>query len=166
MRAGGFPAPDEPLDAAGAQAAAALRALAGEVLTSPAPAARQTAEALGGGAVDEALRDIHHGAWTGRRFAEIAPAELAGWIADPAAGAPGGEPLEAVVERIRPWLEARSAASEAVIAVTHPMVIRAALAGALDLPAPAVMRIDIAPLSQARLSFNGVWRLQALVPPT
>lgn len=167
MRTGGFPSPDEPLDAAGERAAqrAARSRLAGALLTSPALAARQTAAALGGGRADEALRDVDHGAWTGASFADLPPEALAGWLADPAAGAPDGESLPAVVERLRPWLALRAAADETVTAVTHPMVIRAALAVALQVAPAAVMRVDIAPLSSVRLSFNRAWRLQALVPP-
>lgn len=166
MRTGGFPAPDEELDLSGAGAAAALAPFAEPValLTSPAPAARATAAALGVAITDEVLRDQAHGAWAGLSFAEIPAGDLALWLANPACGAPGGESLDAVAARIRPWLEARAAEAKAVVAVTHPMVIRAALAVALDAPSGAVMRIDIAPLSQARLSFNRIWRLQALGP--
>lgn len=166
MRTGGFPAPDEDLDLSGVGAAAALAPLAEPValLTSPVPAARATAAALGVATMDEVLRDQAHGAWAGLGFAEIPAAEFAAWLANPACGAPGGESLDAVAARIRPWLEARAADATAVVAVTHPMVIRAALAAALDATSGAVMRIDIAPLSQVRLSFNRTWRLQALVP--
>ncbi len=165
MRTGGFPAPDEALDQAGANAAAALAPLAEPVtlVTSPAPAAQATAAALGVAITDEVLRDQAHGDWAGLSFAEIHAEDLAAWLANPACGTPGGESLAAVAGRIRPWLEARAADATAVVAVTHPMVIRAALAVALDAPSGAVMRIDIAPLSQVRLSFNRIWRLQALV---
>ena len=44
------------------------------------------------------------------------------------------------------------------------MVIRAAIAEALDMPSAATLRIDIAPLSAATLSFYGLWRLQAIGP--
>lgn len=167
MRRGGFPSPDEGLDEAGARAAAGHRLSktpSSLLVSSPWLAARQTAAGLGEGLADEALRDIDHGAWTGRAFADLEPAALADWLADPAAGAPGGEPLSAVVARMAVWLSAKTAADGTVVAVTHPMVIRAALAAALDLPPPATLRIDIAPLCEVRLSFNRVWRLQAMIP--
>lgn len=162
MRTGGFASPDEPLDEAGVRAVARLQPSKTTVLTSPALAARQTAAAFGEGAIEDALRDIDHGAWTGRTFAELDPAALVAWLADPAAGAPGGEPLAAVVARLGVWLAATAERTAPLIAVTHPMVIRAALAAALELPPAATLRIDIAPLSQMQLSFNRVWRLQGL----
>jgi broad specificity phosphatase PhoE len=166
MRAGGFPAPDDELDAAGLRAAAALGhgEAAGVLLTSPATAARQTAEALGPARVDTALRDQDYGDWTGLGFDANPQDALADWLADPAAGAPGGEPLKAVAERLRPWLEARAAEGGAVVAVTHPMLIRTALAVALDAPLEVTLRIGVGPLTQVRLSFNRLWRLQAVVP--
>lgn len=166
MRAGGFPAPEEALDAAGVRAAGALALgdAAGVLLTSPATAARQTAEALGPARVDAALRDQDHGGWTGLDFDAVPPDALAGWLADPAAGAPGGEPLQAVADRLRPWLQARATEGAAVVAVTHPMVIRAALAVALDAPLGVMLRVGIGPLTQVRLSFNRLWRLQAILP--
>ena len=167
MRQGAFPAPDEPPDAGGLQRLTG-RAWTGGGFASPARAARETAERLGVAArADEALRDIDHGAWTGRSFTEVQAAEpgaFAAWLADPAVGAPGGEGLAAVCARVRPWLAARAEAGGRTIAVTHPMVVRAAVAAALDLPPPAVLRIDVAPLSTLTLSFNRVWRLQALQP--
>jgi broad specificity phosphatase PhoE len=48
--------------------------------------------------------------------------------------------------------------------VTHPTVIRAALAHALGIPLPAALAIDVAPLSRTRLSFNRSWRLHSLTP--
>jgi broad specificity phosphatase PhoE len=173
MRTGGFAAPDEPLDDGGLQKAVVLskgtrRSEAARWLTSPALAARQTAQALGATAeVDAALRDIAHGDWAGLSFEAVQAADstrLAAWLADPALGAPGGEGLDAVRARLADWLERQAQSRSRVVAVSHPMVIRAALAEALDLPCAAALRIDIAPLSEVVLSFNRVWRLQAIRP--
>ncbi|CAN7518252.1 histidine phosphatase family protein [Phenylobacterium sp. LjRoot219] len=168
MRLGAFPARDDDLDAGGLKGPTVAPPRAAAWLTSPARAARRTAAVLAVEAqVDEALRDIDHAAWAGRSFAEIQasdPAGLTAWIRDPAAGTPGGERLDDVRQRLAPWLAARAQGSSPLVAITHPMVIRAAIATALDLPAPATLRIDIAPLSAVTLSFNGVWRLQAIRP--
>lgn len=168
MRVGGFATHDEGLDAGGLEKAAARRLQAAAWLTSPALAARQTADALGVSAVvDAALRDIDHGAWAGMTFEQVQaadPAGLAAWLADPARGAPGGEGLAEVRARLADWLQIRAQASSPVVAVTHPMVVRAAIAEALHLPSAAALRIDIAPLSATTLSFNRAWRLQAICP--
>ncbi len=169
LRAGGFPAPEEPAEEA------ALRRLADQPLDigrcdraaiAPSRAARETAGSLGIAAdVDERLRDTGWGAWSGRGFAEVqaaAPNALAAWLASPGAAVPGGEAMDAVVARTAGWLAEQAAGSGAVLAITHAMVIRAALAAALDLPVAGVMRIDIAPLSLTRLSFHRGWRLQGL----
>ncbi len=69
-----------------------------------------------------------------------------------------------VAARVADWLEAQAAADRAVVAVTHPMVIRALLVRALGMPVAVALRIDVAPLASVVLSFNRLWRLQAIVP--
>ncbi|WP_137803643.1 histidine phosphatase family protein [Caulobacter sp. 3R27C2-B] len=168
MRVGAFPTREEGLDAGGLKKAGARRLEASVWLTSPALAAQQTAEALGVSAmVDESLRDIDHGSWAGLTFEQVQaadPAGLSAWLADPARGAPGGEGLAEVRARLADWLESQAQGSSPVIAITHPMVIRAAIAEALDMPSAAALRIDIAPLSAAMMSFNLAWRLRAIGP--
>ena len=115
--------------------------------------------------MDDALRDIDQGDWTGQSFETIQQrdaAALAAWLGDPAGGAPGGESLSEVLARVAPWLDRQAARAGHVLAITHPMVVRAALVAALDLPPAATMRIDIGPLVSVRLSFNRTWRLQAI----
>jgi broad specificity phosphatase PhoE len=105
------------------------------------------------------------GDWSGRTFAEVhesQPAALARWIAAPELGTPGGEAFAAVRERVRPWLADMEAQEATVAAITHASVVRAILAEALALPDRSVMQIDIAPLSETRLSFHRAWRLQEL----
>lgn len=166
MREGGFPAADEAIDEGGLHKLAKIRLPSPRpaiVLTSPMVAARQTAEALELAAkVEPELRDLNHGDWTGRSLADIHasdPDALARWIADAGLGAPGGETMDALISRIGHWLDN---IPKDVLAITHPMVIRAAIGAALDLPQQALFRIDISPLSIVTLSFNRIWRLQSL----
>ncbi|MGN6123861.1 MAG: histidine phosphatase family protein [Sphingomonas oligoaromativorans] len=167
-RTGGFPAPDEPLDAGGLAKARARRIgrTPALVLRSPAQAAAGTAEALGIGAIAEPrLADADFGGWAGRALAGLHGEDavaLGRWMRDPQAGVPGGESLDEVRARVRPWLAEMAERGEAVLAISHAMTIRAVLAEALDLPGAAVMRFDVAPLSLATLSFHRGWRLQQI----
>lgn len=157
------------LDEAGVRAASALRLparYADRILSSPSSAAEATAHAASlAGHVEPALADIGHGRWAGRTFVEIEQSEsaaLLAWLADPATGAPDGETMDAAKLRIGRWLDAISGADTAICAITHPMIVRAALSHALGIPLRATLAIDLAPLSQVRLSFNRLWRLQSL----
>ncbi|CAN5454027.1 histidine phosphatase family protein [soil metagenome] len=170
-RAGGFPTVDEPLDEGGLRKAEG-RALgvpfARQIWSSPARAARETATALRiEGPAESALADIDHGNWSGRSLADLGsddPEALARWLADPSQGAPGGETMAQVVDRVGAWLDRQADADDMVIGVTHAAVIRASLAHALRMPLRATFQIDIAPLSVTILSFNRIWRLQELRP--
>ena len=69
----------------------------------------------------------------------------------------------ALLERTRAWLSACLPRDGAVLAITHAAVVRAAVVCALGAPASAFWRIDVAPLSLARMSGRaGRWNLQAL----
>ena len=167
-RVGAFPARDEPLDDAGLDKAR-QRSIAPEpavVLRSPARAAGETAAATGFTAtVEDRLADMDFGVWEGRSLAEIhmtQPQELERWITQPERGAPSGETLDQVRQRVRPWLAAMERTDRRVLAITHAAIVRAVLAEALELPDRSAMRFDIAPLSAVRLSFNREWRMQEL----
>lgn len=169
MREGAFPAPEDPLDDGGVRKANDYRLSEGKAdlfMVSPALAARQTADALGlDASIDHSLRDVDQGGWAGHSFETIHQrdaAALSAWLADPAKGAPDGESLIDARDRISPWLDAQARRDLHLLAITHPMVIRAILSAALDISLPATMRIDVAPLTAVRLSFNGGWRLQAI----
>lgn len=166
MRMGGFPDPAEALDEGGWVKARGVRLdgpKAACVWTSPATAARQTAVALGLDAAPcETLRDLDYGTWTGLSFEAVPPDDLAAWLGAPEHGVPTGEPLEAVVQRVERWLRRVEQMNQPVLAITHPSVVRATIAIALSIPVATTLRIDIAPLSSTILSFNRVWRLQAL----
>jgi broad specificity phosphatase PhoE len=170
-RAARFP-DDEALEAA---AASALEALSGRlgpyahVLTAPARAARETAQALGFDAeVDMTLRDCDYGRWRGHASKDVArrePDAFAAWLDDPAAAPHGGESLAVLVERTQAWLAQSLAREGATLAVTHASVVRAAIVNALGAGPSAFFRIDVAPLSLARLSGrDGRWNLVALGP--
>lgn len=169
MREGAFASPEEPLDEGGLRKVARYRLPGPDpelALTSPALAARQTADALLPGAVvDTAIRDMDPGTWSGKTLAEIHETDgdaLSLWMADPARGAPGGESMDQVVMRVAGWLEEQARLDVRIVAVTHASVIRAAIAHVLDVPASSAFNIDIAPLSVTTLSFNRRWRLQEL----
>jgi broad specificity phosphatase PhoE len=170
-RAARFPA-DEALEASAAQALQALRGRLRPyacVLTAPARAARETAAALGVDAeVEPALRDCDYGRWRGlasKDVAEREPDAFAAWLGDPAAAPHGGESFAALIERVGAWLTQSLTREGATLAVTHAPVVRAAIVTALGAGPSAFARIDVAPLSLARLSGHGQrWNLVALGP--
>ena len=163
---------DEPLDETGLRETAALASRLGHAdryLTSPALAARQTADALQFSAVKEPLlRGCDYGRWTGRSFADVQagePEAAAQWLRDPAAAPHGGESLAEVLKRTAAWLDAQTNFIGGTVAVTHPAVIRAAVIHAIGAPPQSFWRIDIAPLSLTRLSGRGGrWTLAAMGP--
>jgi broad specificity phosphatase PhoE len=165
--------PDD--DSLEASAVGALEALRGRlrphvyVLTSPARAARETAHALGFDAeVEMALSDCDYGRWRGlasKDVAEREPDEFAAWLGDPAAAPHGGESLAVLIERIGAWLTQALARESATLAVTHASVVRAAIVNVLGASSSSFARIDVAPLSLARLSGHaGRWNIVALGP--
>jgi broad specificity phosphatase PhoE len=165
--------PDD--DSLEASAVGALEALRGrlrpyaQVLTSPARAARETAQALGFDAeVEIALRDCDYGRWRGlasKDLAEREPDAFATWLGDPDAAPHGGESLAGLIERTQAWLTQAMAREGATLAITHAAIVRAAIVHALGAGSSAFARIDVAPLSLARLSGHaGRWNLVALGP--
>jgi broad specificity phosphatase PhoE len=170
-RAARFP-DDEALEASAAQA---LQALRGKVrpyaraFTAPARAARETAVALGLHVeVEPALRDCDYGRWRGLASKDVAGSEpdaFAAWLGDPVAAPHGGESFAVLIERVGAWLTQSLARDGATLAVTHASFVRAAIVNALGAGPSAFARIDVAPLSLARLSGReGRWNLVALGP--
>jgi broad specificity phosphatase PhoE len=171
IRSASFPSND-PLDAQGRQA---LEAFAGALPTvdktwiSPNLSAAQTAESLGlSSELERRLRDCDFGRWAGRSLAEVQATEpdaLATWLRDPTAAPHGGESFADVINRVQAWMDGLLPASGSALAITHPTIIRASIAGALGAGPQALRHIDVAPLSQARLSSDGRrWTLSALIP--
>lgn len=170
-RAARFP-DDEALEASAAQALQGLRGRLrryDRVRTASSRAARETAAALGLDAeVEMALRDCDYGRWRGLVSKDVAarePDAFAAWLDDPQAQPHGGELFAELIGRTGAWLGQALAREGATLAVTHASVIRAAIVTALGAGAPAFFRIDVAPLSLARLSGrDGRWNLVALGP--
>ena len=165
--------PDD--DSLEASAVGALEALRGrlrpyaQVLTSPARAARETAAALGFDAeVEMALSDCDYGRWRGlasKDVAEREPDAFAAWLGDPDAAPHGGELLAGLIERTQAWLTQAMAREGATLAITHAAIVRAATVNALGAGSTSFARIDVGPLSLARLSGHaGRWNLVALGP--
>jgi broad specificity phosphatase PhoE len=165
-RRAGFPA-DEPLEARAVAELERITHLRGRAArVSPAPAARQTAAALGLVAgVDAGLADADSGRWSGRLISGLAeehPTDLAQWIADAAFAGHGGESRIALRERAGRWLAAQAGASGHVIAVTHAAVIRSLILEVLGAPDPAFWRVDIGPMTATDLRHDGRrWVLKA-----
>ena len=159
-------AADEPAEPKSlAQAAAAPPRLPDDahVLTSPALAARQTADAIGRVAQTEAdLRDADWGRWRGQTLEAVAAVEpdaLAAWLGDSAAAPHGGESLAAL--RARAGRLLARCTDRPTLAITHAALVRAALVLALDAPAASFWRIDVPPLSLLELGWNGrAWTLR------
>jgi len=173
LRRAGFNAGDDHLDEGGH--AAALVAFSPRngrhplgrpdlVLTSAASAPRQTAVAAGLVATDHAaLADADAGSWRGRDLADVLASDPSGiqrWMSDPAARPPAGESLVELRDRVGDWLDGIADSDRAIVAFTHPSVVRAAVAVALDLPPAAHTRIDVGPLTVVELrAGRGGWRL-------
>ena len=86
------------------------------------------------------------------------PQALQEWLDQPWSAPHGGESVTQLGERVAAWLATLEQAAGPVVAVTHPFVIRAALAHVLQSAAFNV--IDVEPLSAIELRFNGRWRLR------
>src|SRR5579872_1041222 len=168
-----FAPADEPLDPRGIES---LAGLAGRlpscdtVLCSPALSARQTAEGLGlAPAVEALLRDCDFGRWTGRTLEDVQanePAAVADWLQNPRTAPHGGESFADVTARVGGWMGQMLTSSGSVLAITHALVIRAAIVHALGAGAEAFRHIDVAPLTRVRLSGGaGRWTLASLVSP-
>lgn len=155
-------AADEPLaDGEAQRIAAFIPALDGitRILTSPALVASQTAHALARAATaDPALADLDLGRWRGRSLGDVEGSEpegLATWMADTDFAGHGGESRAALVMRVSSWLEAQRSAAGRTLAVTHPVVIQAAMLAVLGAPAPAFRYIDVAPLTALDIRSDG-----------
>lgn len=87
--------------------------------------------------VDARLVEMDFGAWEMRAWADIPRREIDAWCAAPLDYAPpAGEPVAALRERVRSFLEARRAEAAADIAVvTHAGVMKLFAAECLVLPA-------------------------------
>lgn len=162
MAAGRFP-DDEPLNALGGKQIDALDDIGpfDVVMTAPEARARQSAERLGLDAtVEHHIADLDVGRWRGGQLAQTPADELALWLSRPESNPHGGESVEALIARVRAWLDDVSANPVRQVAVTHPAVVRAAIVVALDAPPTSFWRIDIGPASRTVLHYRGRWTLR------
>ncbi|MEU8263412.1 histidine phosphatase family protein [Micromonospora sp. NPDC048999] len=171
-RAAAFPQ-NEPLDAHGlADAVALTNALprADEVRCGPALRCVQTATAFGlVPRTDEGLRDADLGRWAGHTLDDVAAAEpdaVAAWLTDAAAAPHGGESLHDLLDRTGRWLGALPGTARTLVAVTHPMVIRALIVSAIGAAPASFWRIDVAPLTRTVLrGDSGRWTVRMTAGP-
>jgi broad specificity phosphatase PhoE len=161
MRQARFPL-DEPIEAAGRALAARLATElrpAGRIWAAPERRAIETAAALGLTAEPEAaLRDCDYGCWAGRSLTDLAselPDDFTSWLTDPDSAPHGGESLADLVRRVAGWLDTEASHSGSVIAVTHAPVIKAAILYALRAPPASFWLIDVEPLAQVTMTWDG-----------
>jgi broad specificity phosphatase PhoE len=166
-------AADEPLDAKGKES---LSALSGRlpacdiILRSPVLCARQTADGLAlTPSIEPLLRDCDFGRWAGRSLQDVEanePAAVADWLRNPGAAPHGGESFADVTKRVGGWMDQMLTKAGSILAITHGLVIRAAIAHALGAGPEAFRHIDVAPLTRTKLSGGGGrWTLASLVSP-
>ena len=152
---------DESLTAEGERQAEALagRVVAAdpaEILVSPRPRTRRTAEAVARSTgvllrEEAQLDEIDFGDWTGRSFAELEgdPAWETWNRARGSARAPGGESMAEVAQRVYALAERMGVERDGttVALVTHGDVIRALVARVLGLAFDNLLRFEVAPAS-------------------
>ena len=109
------------------------------------------------------LAELDFGRWAGRDPEEVSRAEpeaLAAWYDDPGSAPHGGERLAVLRERVAEVLRRAAALGGVTVAVTHGGVCKAALLDVLELDAPALWRLDVAPGSVTELHAAGrTWRV-------
>jgi broad specificity phosphatase PhoE len=165
---------DDGLDDVGLRKARALAGAVGsvdQVWMSPALRAIQTAEALGlTGEIDARLRDCDYGRWTGLKFQQLLlkePRKLVSWVKNPSGAPHGGESIPQVIQRVGSWIDERVRDKGHTVAVTHAVVIRAAVVHVIEAGLPSFWKIDVLPLSATDLRTNGRrWVLRSLGPLT
>jgi broad specificity phosphatase PhoE len=154
------------------QAVAAVGRLGREfdlVVSSPARRALETAAAWDLPVeVDERLAERYFGEWEGRPWVELWPEVPAEVFSSPAAYAaftpPGGEPYEAVADRVQAAVRDLTAvAGRRVLVATHAGPLRLAVGAALDLPAAIALTLGAGLARAATLDrYHDGWVLQSL----
>ena len=146
--------------------AARVRSDAVTVVCSDLERAVQTAEPVAAAlgvvhAVDERLREIDVGAWTGCTHDEVDVTDP--WSRDPGVAFGGhGESVDDLSRRVGAWLADVDTGDRAVtVAVTHGGVVRAAVARVLGVSRPWLVRSpDNTGVTRMEWSGDhGVWRL-------
>lgn len=163
-------AADPPLEAGESGRAKALATRIGRfdrLFCSPAVCAVETAAALAAdAAIDQALRDMCAGRWTGRDLAEVAASEpeaLTRWMREPDFAPDGGESVSQLCERMQDWLMSGLDRGGHGVAVTHRAVIRAAVLTVLGSPPKAFWSLDPGYLGITTLTSDGRrWSLRSM----
>lgn len=160
---------DEPLEmdwqaAQGSRAAAFKRAP--QLLGGGEARIRQTGALFGAALLHvPALDEYDYGRWRGLPINDVQntePEALQAWLSDPDASPHGGETLTQLRQRVGQWLDSLAGSPGHFLAISHPLVIRAALMQVLQCPPSAFHLIDIEPLSAIELRYNGRWRLRLM----
>lgn len=146
------------------------------VITSPLQRCRIFAESYAAKAgsplrVEPRLREIGLGAWEGLSHAEVKRDQAEAYAAykrDIVHGMPqGAEPVLGFMARVRAALDELASAfvGQRVLVVSHAVVMRAALAIALDAPPQALSRIQVDYASFLSLRrAHGAWAVEGLGP--
>ena len=166
-------AQDVPLNALGVrQCEAAASALAGTspsaVYASPLERARTSAEIIAKPhrlpvAIEADLREMSFGEWEGCLRTDVALRfpDLYGvwWRTPQLACLPGAEPLDDVTQRVHETLDTLRARHEGqqVILVTHGVVIRLLVLGALGLGPERLWSLEASPAGITELEFEADW---------
>ncbi len=164
---------DIPLSEAGRrQCEAVAQALggqpAGAVCASPLERARVSAEVIAkphrlSVGLAEAFREMGFGRWEGLTREEVAarfPQQWEQWRTSPERfPPPGGEPLVAVADRVARALDELRAEHDGatVILVTHAIVIRLVVLGALGLGPDRLWTVDASPGGISELEYQDDW---------
>ncbi|MCZ4535447.1 histidine phosphatase family protein [Gordonia terrae] len=93
-------------------------------ICGPEAATRATAEILGatgGLIVDDALRTLDVGAWSGLSPEEIDSVDLGGWFTDPEARPHGGESVAQFVDRVHAWRAGQAEHGDGYVVVAMPV---------------------------------------------
>jgi len=154
------------------QCEAAARALEGTIVgavyASPLERTRASAEIVAKPhrlevRIEPAFREIGFGAWEGLTRDEAAARDPEGWrlwrTAPDRFTAPGGEPLAAVAARVAAGIAALRAGhdGQAVVLVTHAVVIRLIVLAALGLGPDRLWSVDASPAGLSELEYRGDW---------
>ncbi len=151
------------------QAARLAEAMSGRrlaaVISSPLERAQQTAAALAARQglmvqTDPALDEADFGAWSGRRFTDLAGPEWEAWnSARGLAPAPGGETMLAVQARAVAALHRWAALHRDgdVALVSHQDVLKSILAQVLGMPLDLLHRFDLTPASRSVVVWGEGW---------
>ena len=164
---------DIPLAAAGvAQAEAIAHALAGEqlaaVYASPLDRTRTTADIIAkphrlSVQIDSDLREMAFGRWEGRIREDVAREEPELWRtwreAPPALTAHGGETVSDVAARVDAFVArvGERHGGQSVVVVTHAVVIRLLVLGALGLGPERLWSVDASPAGITELELGAEW---------